>query len=318
MVSEFNWGTSGDEVVRTFSNRVKDRIFVITGPSQNGIGAETACALAAASPAILVLAGRSESKVAPVIQSIRDINRNVKTVFIPFDLSSQTSVRAAAAEINQIVDKIDVLINNAGIMACPYGTTEDGIEKQFGTNHIGHFLFTNLLLDKIKAAGPGARIVNVASSAHRFGGIRVNDIGFKDGREYDAWDAYGQSKSANILFAKYFASKVPTKEIACIALHPGSILSELIRYTDMQLLLNARSRAEKSKLPNYERTDRKSLQQGCATTLVAALDPELQDKSGTYLSDCQVNIPAAHANDAEVAEKLWNLSEEIVGQRFPL
>ncbi|KAK9482215.1 hypothetical protein V1527DRAFT_477090 [Lipomyces starkeyi] len=316
MVSDFNWGTSGDEVVRTFSNGVKDRIFVITGPSQNGIGAETACALAAASPAILILAGRSESKVAPVIQSIHDINPNVKTIFIPLDLSSQASVRAAAAKINQVVDKIDVLINNAGIMACPYGTTEDGIEKQFGTNHIGHFLFINLLLDKIKAAGPGARIVNVASSAHRFSGIRVNDIGFKDGSEYDPWDAYGQSKSANILFAKYFASKVPSKEIACIALHPGSILSELIRYTDMQLLLNARSRAEK--IPNYERTDRKSLQQGCATTLVAALDPELQDKTGTYLSDCQVNIPAAHADDAEVAEKLWNLSEEIVGQKFPL
>ncbi|ODQ69012.1 hypothetical protein LIPSTDRAFT_7241 [Lipomyces starkeyi NRRL Y-11557] len=316
MVATFNWGTSGDDVVRTFSNRVKDRIFLITGPSPNGIGAEVACALAAGSPAILILAGRSESKITPVVQSIHAINSNVKTIFIQLDLSSQESVRAAAAKVNHAVDKIDVLINNAGIMACPYGTTEDGIEMQFGTNHIGHFLFTNLIFGKIKAAGPGARIVNVASSAHRFSGLRVGDIGFKDGSEYDAWDAYGQSKSANILFAKYFASKVPSKEIACIALHPGSVLSELGRYTDAQLMVSARSRAEKSKLPNFERLDRKSLQQGCATTLVGALDPALQDKSGTYLSDCQVSIPAAHANNAEMAEKLWNLSEEIVGQRF--
>ncbi|KAK9428592.1 hypothetical protein V1505DRAFT_401806 [Lipomyces doorenjongii] len=312
MASTFNWSTSGDEVVRAFSNRVKDRIFLITGPSPNGIGAETACALAAGSPAILILAGRSETKVTSVVESVHAINPDVKTIFIQLDLSSQASVRAAAAKVNHVVDKIDALINNAGIMACPYGTTEDGIEMQFGTNHIGHFLFTNLLFDKIKAAGPGARIVNVASSAHRFSGIRVGDVGFKNGLEYDAWDAYGQSKSANILFAKYFASRVPSKEIACIALHPGSILSELGRYTDVQLMANARSRAEKSKL------DRKSLQQGCATTLVGVLDPVLQDKSGTYLSDCQVSIPAPHANNAEMAEKLWNLSEEIVGQRFML
>ncbi|KAK9351855.1 hypothetical protein V1523DRAFT_415671 [Lipomyces doorenjongii] len=316
MASTFNWSTSGDEVVRAFSNRVKDRIFLITGPSPNGIGAETACALAAGSPAILILACRSETKVTSVVESVHAINPDVKTIFIQLDLSSQASVRAAAAKVNHVVDKIDALINNAGIMACPYGTTEDGIEMQFGTNHIGHFLFTNLLFDKIKAAGPGARIVNVASSAHRFSGIRVGDVGFKNGLEYDAWDAYGQSKSANILFAKYFASRVPSKEIACIALHPGSILSELGRYTDVQLMANARSRAEK--IPNYERLDRKSLQQGCATTLVGVLDPVLQDKSGTYLSDCQVSIPAPHANNAEMAEKLWNLSEEIVGQRFML
>ncbi|KAK9489942.1 hypothetical protein V1508DRAFT_298570 [Lipomyces doorenjongii] len=316
MASTFNWSTTGEEVVRAFSNRVKDRIFLITGPSPNGIGAETACALAAGSPAILILAGRSETKVTSVVESVHAINPDVKTIFIQLDLSSQASVRAAAAKVNHVVDKIDALINNAGIMACPYGTTEDGIEMQFGTNHIGHFLFTNLLFDKIKAAGPGARIVNVASSAHRFSGIRVGDIGFKDGLEYDAWDAYGQSKSGNILFAKYFASRVPSKEIACIALHPGSVLSELGRYTDVQLMANARSRAEK--IPNYERLDRKSLQQGCATTLVGVLDPVLQDKSGTYLSDCQVSIPAPHANSSEMAEKLWNLSEEIVGQRFML
>lgn len=151
---------------------------MITGPSEGGIGAETAASLARGSPALLILAGRSESKAAPVIARISKASPDVKVQFVPLDLASQKSVRAGAAEINGLVTKIDFLINNAAIMACPYAKTEDGIESQFGTNHIGHFLLTKLLADKILAAGAGSRIVNVSSSAIR-GTIRYDDYNFQ-------------------------------------------------------------------------------------------------------------------------------------------
>lgn len=151
---------------------------LITGPSDGGIGAETALCLASQSPSTLILAGRNKAKIQPVIDKITQLSPDVKSIFVELDLSSQTSVRSAAAEINAQVEHIDVLINNAAIMACPFSRTEDNLEIQFGTNFIGPFLFTGLLLPKIRAAGPGARIVNVSSSAHRFEGIRFEDLDF--------------------------------------------------------------------------------------------------------------------------------------------
>lgn len=127
---------------------------------------------------MLILAGRSESKIAPVIARIAESSPDVRVKFVTLDLGSLKSVRKAAAEINEITTKIHLLINNAAIMACPYAKTEDGIESQFGTNHIGHFLLTNLLMDRILAAGAGARIVNVSSSAIR-GTIRYDDYNFQ-------------------------------------------------------------------------------------------------------------------------------------------
>lgn len=125
-----------------------------------------------------MLAGRTESKITPVIAQIHEINPNLKAKFVQLDLGSQKSVHSAATEISAAVEKIDILINNAGIMACPYAKSEEGIEIQFATNHIGHFLLTKLLIDKIYAAGPGARIVNVSSSALR-GSIRFDDYNFQ-------------------------------------------------------------------------------------------------------------------------------------------
>jgi NAD(P)-dependent dehydrogenase (short-subunit alcohol dehydrogenase family) len=151
---------------------------VITGPSQGGLGAETAISLAKASPALLILAGRSESKAIPVINQIAESSPDVKVKFITLDLGSQKSVRNAAAQINALAAKIDLLINNAAIMACPYAKTDDGIESQFATNHIGHFLLTKLLMEKILVAGTGSRIVNVSSSAIR-GTIRFDDYNFQ-------------------------------------------------------------------------------------------------------------------------------------------
>lgn len=154
-------------------------LVLITGPSQGGLGAETAFSLAAASPALIILAGRSLSKIQPVIDEIKSLHPTVATRFISLDLGSQVSVRESAVIINASVEKIDYLINNAAIMSCPFSKTVDGIESQFGTNHIGHFLLTNLILGKILAAGEGARIVNVSSSAHNQSDVRFDDWNFE-------------------------------------------------------------------------------------------------------------------------------------------
>src|SRR5947207_9718154 len=125
-------------------------IVLITGPSQGGIGAETVYSLAKGCPSLIILAGRDRAKIDPVIAKIHSLNGDVKTLFIPLDLADQASVREAAAMLNRQVNKIDVMFNNAGVMACPYTRTKDGLEMQFGANHVGHFLLTNLILPKIR------------------------------------------------------------------------------------------------------------------------------------------------------------------------
>ena len=152
---------------------------LITGASQGGVGAETAISLAHGNPKHLILAGRSEDKSIPVIEEIQKINTQIKVEFVHIDLSSQASVRKAAADINKALEKLDILINNAAIMACPYSKTEDGIESQFATNYLGPFLLTNLLLGKMVAAGPEARIVNVTSTANSIGKIKIDDYNFQ-------------------------------------------------------------------------------------------------------------------------------------------
>ena len=155
-------------------------IVIITGASKGGIGAATATSLAGGNPGHLILAGRSEAKVLPVIEEIKKVNPEVKSTFVKLDLADQSSTRSAAKEINSIVDKIDILINNAGVMAVDeFKTTTEGIELQFGSNHIGPFLLTNLLLEKVVKAGKDARIVNVTSTGYELCGVSYDDWNFK-------------------------------------------------------------------------------------------------------------------------------------------
>ena len=193
-MTRFNRDTTGSEVVNAFLDRVKgkirastvslrsftiDNLVLITGPSEGGLGAETARTLAIASPALIILAGRSSAKIKPVVDDIKSAHPNVATKYVHLDLSNQASVEEAAVSISAGVRKIDILINNAAIMACPFTKTVDGIESQFGINHIGHFLLTNLLMEKIVAAGSDSRIVNISSSGHRMADVRFDDWNFE-------------------------------------------------------------------------------------------------------------------------------------------
>lgn len=309
-------------MVAAFKERVQGKTIVITGPSAGGIGSETAVSLAKASPSLLILAGRSESKIAPVIARIAESSPGVNVQFISLDLGSLKSVRNAAAEINAKVSKIDLLINNAAIMASPYAKSEDGIESQFATNHIGHFLLTKLLMDKILAAGPGSRIVNVSSSAALRGTIRYDDYNFQDGAAYDPWLGYSQAKISNIVFSRALARKLKSRGIFSYSLHPGSIISNLQVHMNAApggregAIAKAKAAAEKAG-QKFEMPVDKTLQQGCSTTLVAALDPTIEPQTGAYLWDCNLREEQPWTEE-EDQEKLWGLSERLIGEKFEL
>lgn len=148
--------------------------------------------------------------------------------FVQKDLTRFDSIRAAAATINNLVKKKDVLINNAGIMGVKdYTVTPEGLESQFGANHIGHFLLTNLLIAKLLAAGKGARIVNLTSNGHQMEEMRFDDYNFDNGKAYDPWLAYGQSKTANILFTVSLTEMLASNCIMSFSVHPGGIKTNL-------------------------------------------------------------------------------------------
>jgi NAD(P)-dependent dehydrogenase (short-subunit alcohol dehydrogenase family) len=208
-------------------------IVVITGPSEGGLGAQTAIFLAHGHPSSILLLGRTQSKAESVIHEVKSISPDTTVEFININLASFASIRAAALVINSSVTKIDVLINNAGIMGVKdYTLTKDGLESQFGCNHIGHFLLTNLLMPKILLAGKGSRIVNLTSVSHQTHEMRLDDYNFDNGKAYDPWLAYGQSKTANILFTAALAEKLKEKGLLSFAVHPGTVMTNLASEID--------------------------------------------------------------------------------------
>ncbi|EAA35201.2 NAD(P)-binding protein [Neurospora crassa] len=322
----FGFNTEGLEVVRHLRDQVSGRTFLITGPSEGGLGAETAISLAHANPALLILVGRSLNKIQPTIDAIHAVNPSIAVKFIAADLTSLNSVREAARSIldDASIAHIDVLINNAAVMACPYELTVDGFEMQFATAHLGHFVLTKHILPKLRASAgagkPQTRIINVSSLGNTLGGIRWDDPSYtKRPEEYKPWDAYGQAKTANVLFTVALNKRLLAKTgIRSYALHPGGIYTPLLRHMNDELMEEITQRVTKGEM------QLKTVQQGCATTLRAALDPELEKagEDGVFLSDCQFTkdpeLVAPRALDEEDAERLWGLSEELVGEKFEL
>lgn len=182
--TDFGANSTAEEVAQAFADQIRGKTVLTTGVSPGGLGAYFVQVIAKQQPRLLVLAARNASKANAIAQTIISSFPDVKTRVLVLDLGSQAQVRTAAEEVNGYEENIDVLVNNAGIMACPYGKTVDGLESQFATNHIGHFLFTNLLMGKILAAGPGARIINVSSDGYKQSPVRFDDINFSVGRRY--------------------------------------------------------------------------------------------------------------------------------------
>ena len=208
---------------------------IITG-GNTGIGKETAIDLARRG-ARVILACRSPEKAEAAVKEVRAKSGNDNVVFRRLDLASFESIRQFASQILQEEPRIDILINNSGVMGCPYQKTKDGFEMQFGVNHLGHFLLTHLLLDRLKEAST-ARIVNVSSVAHTF----VNGINFDDlnsEKSYTTHSAYFRSKLANVLFTRSLAKRLVGTSVTANSLHPGSVRTELYRHLTKKILAQA-------------------------------------------------------------------------------
>lgn len=203
-----------------------------------------------------------------------------------------------------------------------YTTSKDGVELQFAANHLGHFLFTNLLMDEIIAGGPGSRILNVSSFGYMSGGVRFEDPNFNDGADYNPWLSYSQSKSANILFSYALADKRKERGVLSFALNPGFVpTSKLMTNVTNDMFADGKRVAQEA-LGGEEMPEGilslKTLAQSSSTSLYSALAPELQNHSGSFLTDNAIwtGPLRAHVVGAEKQEKLWKLSEKLVGQDF--
>jgi NAD(P)-dependent dehydrogenase (short-subunit alcohol dehydrogenase family) len=312
-MTNFDANSTTDDVIK--GNDLSGKVAVVTGASA-GLGVETSRTLAAAGAEVVML-GRDVSKLEQAAQEIKSAHPEVTLHTIGMDLADLDSVRAAAAQVLALHSKIDLLINNAGIMACSYGLTNFGYELQFGTNHVGHFLFTCLLVPAVVQAAP-ARIINLSSGGHKICDIDLDDINYES-RPYEKWAAYGQSKTANVLFSVALSNRLLEKGVQVFAVHPGTIRTELRRYLDGDGDTASLS-TSKSAYNN-----RKTIPGGAATSVWAATSADLEGKSGIYLEDCQIAKPAipdqlggfnAYAIDPDKAEKLWTLTEQIVTQEF--
>jgi len=270
------------------------QVWVVTGAT-TGLGLETA-RVAAARGATVVMAVRNPDAATDAQSAVGPDGH-----LVACDLTSLASVRAAAAEIAERWPRVDVLVANAGVMATPAGVTDDGFELQLGTNHLGHFLFVARLAPALADDG---RVVVVSSRAHFISGVDVDDPHYRT-REYDKWQAYGQSKTANILFARGLAQRGFTAR----SVHPGMIGTALYRY-----LPDAERAAVEARPAGSEGTV-KSIPQGAATIVWAAVGAGIPN--GAYLADCAVTQPAEHATDPETADWLWAFSEREVGEVFP-
>jgi len=318
--------TSTTEDVLSGVNLRGKRILV-TGVSA-GLGVETARSLAAHG-ANVVGAARDLNKAETATAQVRkDAAANGGSFdLIALDLGDLKSVRDSSNKLLEKGDPFDVVIANAGVMATPFTYTKDGFEMQFGTNHLGHFVFVNRIASLIRAGG---RLVNLSSAGHRYSNVDLQDPNFER-TEYEPFVAYGRSKTANILFSVAFDNRHRERGVRAAAVHPGGIRTELGRYTDVGRLetmiaqINKQLTAEGK--PPFQL---KTVPQGAATSVWAGVVAPADEVGGRYCENCHVGkiVPddatitvategvRAYALDPANAEALWKKSEEMVGESF--
>ncbi len=280
---------------------------IVTG-CNSGIGKETVINLCNRGARVLMACRSMERMKAAADDIIKETKGSGSLALYQLDLSDLESVRRCAKEINEKEEKIDILINNAGIMMCPYSKTKDGFELHMATNHFGHFLFTNLLLDKLKASGP-ARIVTVSSFVHKYCPLDIEDLNWDtQKRNYRPFMAYCQSKYANILFTRELARRLRGTDVTCYCVHPGVIHTELYQYLQANVGALYKIFADP-----FSRMFMKTPKDGCQTSVNCAVDPMLLGESGKYYADCKESTPCEGAQDDTLALKLWELSAKVVG-----
>jgi NAD(P)-dependent dehydrogenase (short-subunit alcohol dehydrogenase family) len=324
MTRTFGANSTTDEVLSGVD--LTGKRVLVTGVSA-GLGVETARTLVAHG-AEVVGAARDVAKAEAATVAVRAAGEGLFS-FLELNLAALSSVRQAADALLERDEKFDLIIANAGVMACPFGHTADGFETQFGTNHLGHFVFVNRIASLLR---PGGRLVNLSSAGHRYSDVDLEDPNFEQS-QYDPWAAYGRSKTANILFAVEFDRRHRAAGIRATAVHPGGIATELGRhaYPEPGALqkrvdeINAEAVAA-GKPANFRL---KTVPQGAATSVWAGVVAAADAVGGRYCEDCGVaevltgadaNLVSggvrAYAVDPEHAKALWKKSEAMVGERF--
>jgi retinol dehydrogenase-12 len=275
------------------------KVCLVTGAS-SGIGFETAAGLAERGARVLLLC-RSQERGEEAQRSIRERSGRDDTTLFLADLASQAEIRRVTAQILGAEPQLDVLVNNAGIVNLGREVTVDGLEQVFAVNHLAYFLLTILLLDRLRARGK-ARIVNVASDAHKLRGADLADLQFER-RKY-AWSAaYGQSKLCNILFTKELARRLEGSGVTVNALHPGAVATRIAQNNGWWAVALGKL------LPLFFRSPAR----GAQTSLHLATAPELDAVTGRYFRDCREVRPSALAEDPIAAERLWEQSARLTG-----
>ena len=325
MVEVFGATSTTEDVL--YGVNLQGKRILVTGVSA-GLGIETARSLAKHG-ARVVGAARDLTKAEAATTEVRKAAEAGGGDFelIELDLASLKSVRASADKLLAKKEPFDVVIANAGVMATPFGKTVDGFETQFGTNHLGHFVFVNRIAPLIRAGG---RLINLSSAGHRISNVDLQDPNFER-TPYDPLVAYGRSKTANILFAVAFDQRHSKRGVRAAAVHPGVIQTELGRYMDHNVLQNLIQQIDKQLTAEGKGPFQwKSIPQGAATSVWAGVVAPADEIGGQYCENCHVGQIApdhvtitgasegvrAYALDPKTAEALWKKSEELVGESF--
>jgi NAD(P)-dependent dehydrogenase (short-subunit alcohol dehydrogenase family) len=324
-VTSFGATSTTDEVLSGVN--LKGKRILVTGVSA-GLGVETARSLVAHG-AQVVGAARDLNKAQAATEQVRkDAAANGGSFeLVELDLANLKSVRACADRLLAKGEPLDVVIANAGVMATPFGHTADGFETQFGTNHLGHFVLVNRIASLIREGG---RLINLSSLGHRYSNVDLEDPNFER-TPYEAFVAYGRSKTANILFAVAFDRRHRDRGVRAAAVHPGVIHTELGRHVDAsQIEKIIEQRNQQLAAEGKEPFRWKTIPQGAATSVWAGVVAPSEEIGQQYCEDCHVanfvpdNVPVnaitegvlGYALDAKNAEALWKKSEELVGESF--
>ncbi|MFI5318352.1 MAG: SDR family oxidoreductase [Myxococcota bacterium] len=274
---------------------------VITGAT-SGIGRATALELARRG-ARLLLVGRNEQRSRETLEAIRAAAPKCDVELIRGDFATQAEVRRVGEELAKRIDSLDLLINNHGVTMMRRELTPDGFETTLAINHLGYFHLTGVLLPKLQRT-PGARIVSVASEAHRFGALDLDDL---HSEKFSAMRVYGKSKSANIHFTRELARRYGSPQLTINCVHPGGVATNL----------GAGQGPWLDRLHKLVMLFMKTPEQGAQTSIYAATSAEAAGKNGAYYSDCKPKEPAAHCRDQATARALWDVSEKLTGFAYP-
>lgn len=313
--SPFGMRSTAAEVIAGID--LSGRVALVTG-GYSGLGLETVRALAGAGAKVFVAARRPEVAAKDLDGVAGDVT------ILKLDLSDPASIDAFAVDLATHTTKLDILINNAAIMACPLARDARGYESQFATNHLGHFQMTARIWPLLRAAGAGARVVSLSSIGHARSGVDLADPHFS-ARDYDKWTAYGQAKSANALFALHLDGLAAQHGIRAFSVHPGGIVTPLQRHLSMD---------EQIAMGWFDKDGKasdifKSVEAGAATSIWCAVSPLLDGQGGVYCEDCNIAVlweegmnrysgARPHITNRDDAAALWAASEAMTGVNFTI